>query len=223
MWKRILASFFVLAAATLYGQATSSIQATGSATVTVNPPEQAQFTVGVVTEGKTADEAVQQNAAISNTVQSALQSLLGVNGTLQTVTYSVYASYSNTLPQTIAGYGCNNTVMVTTYNISNIGKLIDAASGAGANSIGGISFGLRNPDPYVQQALAQASKQALAYAAAIAGGLGGKTGAVLSAQQGYSYTPVATSTLGAGPSSTPVQTGGVTVTATVTVSVQLVQ
>ena len=142
-----------MASGSLLAQAAASIQANGSATVTVNPPEQAQFTVGVVTEGATADQAVQQNATISNAVQSALNSQIGTLGTLKTVSYSVSQRYSTTLPLTILGYTCNNTVMVTTYNIAIVGKLIDTASQAGANSIGGVSFGLRYPDPYVQQAL----------------------------------------------------------------------
>ena len=205
-------------------QAANTVQSTGSATVIVNPPEQAQFSVGVVTQANSADAAVQQNATISTAVQNALQALLGVNGTLQTVDYSVSARYSGN-PSMLTGYSCTNTVMVTTYNIANVGKLIDAASQAGANSIGSIGFGLRNPDPYVQQALNQASKQALAHAAAIAAGLGAKTGPVIAALEGYSSVPIVNSAAGAGATATttPVQTTGVNVTATVTVTVQLVQ
>jgi uncharacterized protein YggE len=81
---------------------------------------------------------------------------------------------------------------------------------------------LQNPSPSLQQALAAASKQALANAGAIASGLGGKTGAVISAQQASAYTPVlAVVGTAAGPAATQVQTGPVSVSATVTVTVQL--
>jgi uncharacterized protein YggE len=76
----------------------------------------------------------------------------------------------------------------------------------------------------VEQALTQATKQATAHASAIAAGLGGKLGAVLSAQEGSSYTPVVVGGSSAAmPVTTPVQTGTVTVYATVTIQVGLAQ
>ncbi|HTX37619.1 MAG TPA: SIMPL domain-containing protein [Bryobacteraceae bacterium] len=104
-----------------------------------------------------------------------------------------------------------NTVQVTTYNLSNVGSLIDTANQAGGSSVSGISFGLQNPDPYVQQALGVAAKQALAHAGAIAGGLGAKAGAVVSAEEGTTYTPVVASTSPVAVS-TPVVAGTVRVT-----------
>ena len=76
----------------------------------------------------------------------------------------------------IIGYTASNTVEVTTYDLSLIGKLIDTANQAGANSVGNLSFGLQNPEPVTEQALGQAAKQAQAHANAIAAGLGAKTG-----------------------------------------------
>ncbi|MBZ5619380.1 MAG: SIMPL domain-containing protein [Acidobacteriia bacterium] len=220
--RLVLLTFLMCACALLAQSAPASVQAFGTATITVNPPEQAQLTIGVVTQGITADEASQQNATVSTAVQSAIASVLHSNGTVQTVNYSVSPRYSNSPNPSIIGYTASNTVLVTTYDLSIIGKLIDTATQAGANNVGGVSFGLRNPDPYVLQALGQASKQALSHAAAIASGLGAKTGPVLSAQEGASYSPILTGAPTAGTASTPIQTTGVTVTATVTVVVQLV-
>ena len=203
--------------------AVPSVQANGSATITAKP-DQAQLDVGVVTNGATAQDASQQNASLSSTVQDALRKVLGAAGTLQTVNYSVSPRYSTTpgQPSVIIGYTASNTVRVTTADLSQIGLLIDAASAAGANSVGGLSFGLQNPEPLVEQALTQATKQATAHAAAIAAGLGGKLGAVLSAQEGSSYTPIVVGIAGAGAAvTTPVQTGTVTVYATVTIQAAL--
>jgi uncharacterized protein len=205
--------------------AVPSVQANGSATLTAKP-NQAQLDVGVVTNGATAQDASQQNASLSDTVQAALSKVLGSAGTLQTVSYYVTPRYSTTpnQPSVIIGYTAGNTVRVTTTDLSQIGLLIDAANQAGANSVGGLSFGLRNPEPLVEQALTQATKQATAHAAAIAAGLGSKLGAVLSAQEGSSYTPIVVGAAGAGPAvTTPVQTGTVTVYATVTIQVGLAQ
>jgi len=202
-----------------------SVQANGTATITAKP-DQAQLDVGVVTNGATAQDAAQQNANLTTSVQAALSKVLGAAGTLQTVSYSVTPRYSSAPNQTpaIIGYTASNTVRVTTTDLTQIGLLIDAANQAGANNVGNLSFGLQNPEPLVEQALTQATKQATAHAAAIAAGLGGKVGAVLSAQEGSSYAPVVVG----GPSATsavvtPVQTGTVTVYATVTIQAGLTQ
>jgi uncharacterized protein YggE len=78
------------------------------------------------------------------------------------------------------------------------------------------------PEPQRQQALAAAAKQALGHVAAIASGLGAKTGAVVSAQEGSIVTP-AVFQVGGAASGTPIQSGTVNVSATVTVTVALVQ
>lgn len=214
-----------LSAAALSAQTTGTrtVQASGTATQSANP-DQAQLEVGVVTLGATAQESAQQNATQTTAVLNAVKAVLGANGTVQTVSYSVYPRYSSDQrqPSVIIGYTTSNMVRVTTTDLSIVGKLIDAANQAGANSVGGLSFGLLDPEPLVQQALTQATKQALAHAGAIAAGLGGKVGAVLSAQEGVSYTPlpVASAGIAAAPT-TPVQTGTVTVYASVTINVQL--
>lgn len=212
-----------LSAAALPAQTTGArtVQANGTATQSANP-DQAQLEVGVVTLGATAQESAQQNATQTTAVLNAVKAVLGANGTVQTVSYSVYARYNNAQPSVIIGYTTSNMVRVTTTDLSIVGKLIDAANQAGANSVGSLSFGLLDPEPLVQQALTQATKQALAHAGAIAAGLSGKVGAVLSAQEGVSYTPmpVASAGIAAAPT-TPVQTGTVTVYASVTINVLL--
>src|SRR5664280_2924377 len=107
--------------------AVPSVQANGSATITAKP-DQAQLDVGVVTNGTTAQDASQQNASLSNTVQAALSKVLGSAGTLQTVSYSVSPRYSTTpnQPSVIVGYTASNTVRVTTTDLSQIGLLIAA-------------------------------------------------------------------------------------------------
>jgi len=204
--------------------AVPSVQATGNATIMAKP-NQAQLDVGVVTIGATAQEASQKNASLSESVQAALAKVLGAAGTLQTVSYYVTPRYSNSPNQTpvLTGYTAGNTVRVTTTDLSQIGVLIDVASQAGSNSVGGLSFGLQDPEPLMAQALTQATKQATAHAAAIAAGLGGKLGAVISAQEGSQYTPITMGTASSGAASTPVQTGTVSVYATVTIQVALAQ
>ena len=198
-----------------------SVQATGSATVLANP-DQAQIDAGVVTNAGTAQDSAQQNATMTTAVLTAIKTVLGSTGTVQTVNYSVNPRYSTSPNQSnmIVGYTTVNSVRVTTSDLSIIGKLIDAANQAGANSVGNLSFGLQDPEPRVQQALAQATKQAMGHATAIAAGLGATLGPVLSAQQGSAYSPVVLAGTGAAAGvPTPVQTGTVSVFASVTVTV----
>jgi uncharacterized protein YggE len=190
------------------------------ATLTAKP-DQAQITVSVITNGPTAQAAAQANATTSTAVQNALKAL-NPAPVMQTIGYSVYPQYTGA--QILTGYTASNSIQVTTLDLSTIGNLIDTANQAGANSVSGITFGLQNPDPVKQQALTQAAKQARAHADAIAAGLGGNSGAVVSAVEGSTYTPV----YGGGvvaPTGvpTPVQTGQVSVTANVTITFQFTQ
>jgi uncharacterized protein YggE len=210
-----------LLAAGIHAQTPGTVQANGSATMNVSP-DQATLSVGVVTQATTAQDAAQQNAAQATNMIKALTSVLGSNGSIQTINYSITPNYSTSAQAaTIIGYTASNTVQVITTNLNLVGSLIDAANQAGANRVNGPSFGLQNPDPFVQQALTQATKQGLAHAGAIAAGLGLKTGAVVSAQEGGSVTPVLAAP--GATSSTPIQTGTVTVSGYVTITVALVQ
>ena len=214
----------LLAAAQVVQITSSSVQAIGSATIPVTP-DQVQLDVGVVTQGATAQDAGQQNATLTTTVLNALKGVLGAAGTIQTISYSISPRYSTTQgqPSVIIGYTASNTVEVTTTDLSIIGRLIDTANQAGANSVGNLSFSLQNPEPVMEQALGQAAKQAQAHTNAIATGLGAKTGVDLSAQEGATVTPIVIAGALAAAPTTPIQTGTVSVTASVTISVQLIQ
>jgi uncharacterized protein YggE len=207
-------------------QTNNTIQASGSATRNVKP-DMAQIGVGVVTQAATAQAAADQNATLADAVIKALQGVLGPSGEIETLYYSISPRYSNPVnnqPATLVGYTVNNTVQVTTNNVGLVGRLIDAANAAGANSINGPSFGLQNPEPETQLALTAASKQALQHAAAIAAGLNARTGAVISAQETSTVTPfLSQSSAGLATTTTPIQTGTVSVSAHVTVTVAMVQ
>jgi uncharacterized protein YggE len=226
MARLTLLAVLIVTGAVLRAQTPAqTVQAIGSATLSVNP-DQVQIDAGVVTQGVTAQEAAQQNATAAAALINALKSVLGSTGTIQTVGYAVIPRYNNPpVGQTpaIVGYIASNTVQVTSPDITLAGKLIDAANAAGANSVSGLTFGLHDPEPVKQQALTAASKQALAHASAIASGLGGRTGVVIAALEGATATPIVGGMATAAAAPTPIQTGTVSVYATVTVTVQLVQ
>ncbi len=198
------------------------IQAVGTASITIKP-DQARITVGVRTSASTAQDAASQNSASVDAVIKAVTQVIGGKGSLKTVSYSITPDTRTVNGQSqLVGYIVTNSIEVSANDLTLIGPVIDAAVQAGANSIGSPTFTLQDPEPVRQQALSAAAKQARAHADAIAAGLGGKTGAVISAQEGASYTPLTVNSLGATASvSTPIQPGTLDISATVTIMVEL--
>lgn len=69
-------------------------------------------------------------------------------------------------------------------DLNGVGKVIDAASRAGANSVEGVSFILRENSPARGQTLATATQQAMGKAQAIAQAMGGRVLRVIEEQEG---------------------------------------
>ncbi|PYT12461.1 MAG: hypothetical protein DMG59_23325, partial [Acidobacteria bacterium] len=103
------------------------------------------------------------------------------------------------------------------------GPVIDAATEAGATSIGGLRFSLRDPEPQRLQALRLATLQAKSHAEAMASGLGGKVGAVISLEEGNAVRvqQLVASAGAAASTPTPVEPGLIEVQATVVLQAEL--
>ncbi len=219
----VLAPFAL--AGMLTAQTPRTVTASGDAVISVKP-DLARVTVGVETQAPTAQEAAAQNATIAQNVLTAVRGALGSGGTTETISYTITPNYRTVTPgqpAVLTGYTVTNLIQVTTLDMGNVGRLIDAASGAGANRIQGLSFGIRDEDPVKRQALTAAAKQARGHADAIAAGLGGRAGMVLSAQEGGAVAPLATARLGvAAATPTPIETGLVEVRASVVVQVEFI-
>ena len=139
-------------------------------------PDVALLVLSVVTQSGQAITAQQENARKSDAVAKAVRSTAGNNAEIKTSDYSLQPQYDyrdNRLPK-IIGYNARNTVIVTMPDFKNVGAVIDAASGAGANSVDHISFILRQTSPARGQALADATQQAMNKAQSIAQALGGR-------------------------------------------------
>ena len=64
------------------------------------------------------------------------------------------------VPPTITGYRATNTVSVRVLAIDQVGSVLDAGLGAGANQLGGISFALQDTTQPYLDALAAATLEA---------------------------------------------------------------
>ncbi|MDQ3179858.1 MAG: SIMPL domain-containing protein, partial [Acidobacteriota bacterium] len=140
-------------------------------------PDTALITFSIVTQNKQALDAQQENARKSEAVKTAVEAITtNAKPEIKTSDYSLNPEqdyYSGKMPK-ILGYEVKNTVTVSINDLSQVGAVIDAATKAGANSVEGISFVLRTDSPAQGDALALATKQAMAKAQAIAQSLNGK-------------------------------------------------
>lgn len=184
----------------------------------------------VETAAATAAAAVSQNADLSGKVAAALKAKIGAEDKLTTTRYNLQPRYDQEKrdpsgPQ-IVGYVASNEVLVETRDVASVGKLIDAATGAGANRVSNLIFTLRDRDPHVRRALDVAGKEAKAQAEAAAQALGVTLKGVVNATtlsapifqprvlEGFARGAMAQA-------STPVEAGEVTVSAELNVTYEI--
>ncbi len=201
-------------------------RAVGDATITA-APDQAMVNFSIETRANTAQDAAAQNATQTTSVLAALQALLGAGADIRTVGYSVSPIY--TFPgggQTVlSGFSASNSIQVTTSNLVQVGKLLDTGTQAGATRVQGLTFGLKDPEPLRLQALRMAAQKARTHAEAMAAGAGLHLGAVMSLDESGSTPRVITPVLSAAPAGgvpTPIDPGTVSVSATVTMEIELI-
>ena len=201
--KRLFATtltmtLFLCAATVLYAQTTNPetrrgtrVTVNGNATVQAQP-DTAILTISVVTQGRRAIDAQQDNAAKTDTLVQALKAASGTGAEIKTSGYSVQPMrvYRENQPPTITGYEARNTVTVTLSDLKKVGPVIDAATQAGANDISGISFTLRQDRPARDRALTEATREAMSKAEVVASALGRKVTRVVEVQdEGFVRPP----------------------------------
>lgn len=162
----------------------SKVAVTGDSIVQAQP-DTAILTVSVVTQGRSALDAQQENATKSGAVIRALKSAAGAGAEIKTSGYSLQPMrvYKEGQPPTITGYEARNSVTVTLSDLTKVGAVIDATGAAGANDVAGISFTLRKDRPARDQALTEATREALAKAQVMATALGGRVVRIVEVQE----------------------------------------
>jgi uncharacterized protein YggE len=132
----------------------SVVTTSGTATVKVDP-DKVTVTIGVDTDGATAEEAAKKNAELMDKVIAALKALGITDDQISTNWYSMYPTYEYRSPpcieiypqppdcapkNEITGYRASNSLSVTLDADEDVGKVIDAAVAAGANNVSGAHF-----------------------------------------------------------------------------------
>lgn len=203
------------------------VRATGDATVSAKP-DRARLTIGVVTQSASAQAAAAQNAKQTETVLESLRRSAGAAAQLRTSGYSLTPDFSypkNNSPPVISGYTASNIVDLTTADLANVGKVIDAATQAGANKVPGIEFLLKDEVAVRAEALREAAQKARENSQAMAAALGLKIVRVLSAEEGEPQVIRPMRMMAMAPAmnaTTPIESGNIQVQATVTVTVEVV-
>lgn len=148
-------------------------------------PDTAIITVAVITQNRSALTAQQQNAEKTEAVVRAVRAAAGAGAEVKTSGYSLQPQrvYKENQPPTISGYEARNGVSVTMPDLNRVGAVIDAASNAGANSVDNLAFTLRRDRPARDQALREATTEAIAKATTLAGALGGRVIRIIQVQE----------------------------------------
>lgn len=151
----------------------------GEAKVT---PDRASVMVNVQTRAATAAAAGAENASRTRAVLDAIGKLGLSRDQLSTEGYSVYPEMAydrNGGNPRVAAYVVTNTIRAETKRPEQAGAIVDAALGAGANMINGLSFYASSIEEARRAAITSAVTNARADAEAMARAAGGSLGQLL--------------------------------------------
>ncbi|MDR2854959.1 MAG: SIMPL domain-containing protein [Methanomicrobiales archaeon] len=215
----------------------STIDVTGTGTIQVEA-DQAEISLAVITRGTNIEEIQRENAEKMARIITALKSDIGLfDKEISTSYYSVYeeqnpSDRTKETSEAAQNYRVSNTISVTTGNVEKAGAIIDVAVANGANSVDSLQFSLTADTrrQYREEALQIAVEKATADAKIVSNALGMKLGKPTNVQIGGGYIApymmnrnefasmttydIAVEDGG----STPIQTKGVEVSASVSIS-----
>lgn len=176
------------AADTMFRATTLNLSAYGETKVA---PDMATITLGVMTEGKTAAEAMQANATRMNAVVASLRKAGIPDKDIQTSNLNLNPQYryQENQPPVLVGYQASNNVTVTVNDLKRLGPAVDATVNAGANQVHGISFGLSDPTAAENAAREAAVKALAAKADLYAKATGYRISRLVSLSEGGGYAP----------------------------------
>ncbi|MGH7638926.1 MAG: SIMPL domain-containing protein [Gemmatimonadaceae bacterium] len=156
-------------------------------------PDRATIMIGVQSRATTAAAAANQNSQKQQAVINAIKARGVPAEQIATSNFNVipetrYDREGQQAPRTTS-YLVINTVTVELRRIDQVGPVIDAALGAGANQINSLQFGVAKADSARRAALANAVAVARADAEAMARAAGGSLGQLIELTAMDQYVP----------------------------------
>ncbi len=201
--------------------AAAQITVTGEGFVETKP-DMATISIGVTTGAPTATEALAANSAQLKLVLDNLRAAGIEERDLQTTGLSLNPNYdsSKSYADGSAGFVASNQLNVRVRALDGLGAVLDAAVKDGANTLNGLSFGVTDQAPLLDEARKRAVAQARAKADLLSTAAGVKLGRVVSITEGGGFAqpgPMYRMDAAAASAPVPMATGEVSISATVTV------
>ncbi len=167
-----------------------SITVTGEGKVSV-VPDIAEASFGLDTGAQpTAAGAMKKLSDTMNKIYDALQAAGIDKKDISTENFSLNPSYDwNNGTQILRGYQATESLRVKVRKMDTVSDVVGAATTAGANQAGSVSFTVDNPDATQADARAKAIDQAKAKAQVLAQQLGVTLGSVQAFNEGGGYQP----------------------------------
>lgn len=179
---RAVAAAAVLAGATVAGAQTPAapgpdlpvVVATGEAVVK-RAPDRAFVSIAAESRARASREAQRLNAEAMSAVLAKLKSGGLAGDAIQTTGYDIQPEfdYANG-KQNLRGYVARNSIDVRVDDLPKLGEILDIAVGAGATSVAGVRFDLKDRSGAEREALQRAVENARGRATAAAAGAGMK-------------------------------------------------
>ncbi|MGE0233364.1 MAG: SIMPL domain-containing protein [Flavobacteriaceae bacterium] len=233
----LLSLFAVLAARNAMAQEAPhpQISLTGEASVTA-APDMATVTTGVVTQAKTAAEALEQNTAAMEKITDAMKKAGIESRDLQTSGFSVEPVYTRPSASSSSGdqeapridaYRVRNMLTVRVRDLGALGGVLDRAVSLGSNQISGISFDVENKGALLDKARKEAVADAMRRAEILSTAAGTRLGRVLTINENSHYQPPRPMMMReasmAADKAVPIEAGELELSVTVSVTWELVQ
>lgn len=207
----------------------ASIRVAADAQVSVKP-DRVQVDIGVTSHSERSQAAAVQNAHQVEAVLGAVRNATGPAAQLQTIDYTIAPTYRyrEGAAPVLTGYDAANVVQVTLDDLERTSAVLDAAAQAGANTVRGIQFLLKDPAPPRAEALRRAAAKARAEADVLAEALGVRVVRVLRVEELSGAEPIepamfkrAGAAVAYAGEPTPVESGSLDVTARVQLTLEV--
>lgn len=170
-------------------QKTDTFTTTGEGKVFVKP-DVATTTVGVQVNGPTVKQVQQELNKKINDVSAAVKRVGVGDNDIQTTNYWISPTYDYTAgSQRITGYTASSQLTIKTRDIDKINEVIDSVTGAGANTVGGVSFDVDDKTAAQNEARTKAVAEAKSKAEAAAKAAGFNLGKIINYSESFGGWP----------------------------------
>ena len=181
----IAVAFLAFAAPAAYAQSVGEgkMRILGRATV-VAVPDQVTVRVGIVNKAASPTAALDQNSAVARKIIDFAKQFGIADKDIQTDSINLAPAYKTVQEpggrtrQEPDGYTASNMVRVKLTDMSRLGTFMRQVLDQGATNIGGVHFGLSNPEKFADEARAKAVEDAVRQASLLAAAAKVKLGVI---------------------------------------------